>query len=248
MDSLLSKSIALDSNYARAYGYRGWSAMCLKWDFRQAQKDMMRSFSLDPSDDYVLFGLMFLNLYQGNYKEANKWWEIGKDISPNSILNDGPQIHTLYLMGKVPEAIQLALDAVAKHNNRFSYGKLGWVYNLSGKHKEAIEILENGLSKSTVRDPFMMAWLASSYYKFGNKIKAGNLFKELEEMVQKLPNVAVFLAAAYASIGEKKLALDFLDKAYELHDVDMIWLKSDPHFNSLRNETRYQEMLTKVGF
>ncbi len=249
IDSLLTRSLALDSNYARAHLYRSWAALCLKWDFAQAQKGFSKSFSLDPSDDMVFFGFMFLNIYLRNYKEANKWWEIGKDISPNSIFIDGPQIHTLYLMGKEPEAIQLALVGIEKYNNAVIYGKLGWVYNLASKHNDAIEILETGLSKFNRRDPAMMAWLASSYSKSGNKIKAGKLFRELEDLVQnKSPNVAVYLAASYASIGEKKLAMNFLDIAYELHDVDLIWLKSDPHFSSLHNETRYQEMLTKVGF
>ena len=60
--------------------------------------------------------------------------------------------------------------------------------------------------------------------------------------------MAVYTAMAYASIGEKQKALNLLDKAYELHDVDMIWLKEDPHFKSIQNEVRYQEMLKKVGF
>lgn len=249
MDLLLSKSIALDSNHAKAYGYRGWAEICLKWIFRQAEKDLLHSFSIDPTDDNVFFHIMFLNIYLGNFKEANRWWGIGKAISPNSFMIDAPQIHTLFLLGKIPESILFANDALIKYNKGVFYGKMGWVYNLAGQHKEAIEILEAGITKFNNRHPYMLAWLASSYSKSGNKLKSEKIFKELETLVQnKTPNVAVFLAAAYASIGEKKLALDYLDKAYELHDVDMIWLKSDPHFSSIHNETRYQEMLTKVGF
>lgn len=151
--------------------------------------------------------------------------------------------------GDIEEAIQFNLDAIAKYDHLLLYDRLGWIFNLNGQHKGAIEILERGMAKFNARPPSMLSWLASSYYKIGNKIKAGELLKELEDLVEKnAPNVAAYTAMAYASIGEKQKALNLLDKAYELHDVDMIWLKEEPRFKSIQKEVRYQEMLKKVGF
>ena len=248
-DPLYSKSIALDSNLSLAYSSMGWAEMCFKWDFKNAEKYLLKSFSIDPSDDIALSGLVFVYMYGGNYKEANKWWETGKAISPNSQWVDGGHGQTLYLLGKIPEAIQFNKDGIEKYDHIQFYDKLGWLYDLSGQYKEAIEILEKETIKFKARPPSSIAWLASSYYKSGNKIKAQEIFKDLEERVEKKsPDVAIYTAMAYASIGDKQNALRFLDKAYELHDVDMIWLKEDPHFKSLQTEPRYQEMLKKVGF
>jgi adenylate cyclase len=248
-DPLYAKSIALDSNFSLTYSSKGWTEMVLEWDLNNGEKNFLKSFSLDPSDDIALSGLVFVNMYSGNHKEANKWWETGKAISPHSWWVDAGHGNTLFLLGKIPEAIQFSRDGITKYDHILFYDKLGWIYNLTGQHKEAIEILEKEIAKFNARPPSTLAFLASSYYKSGNKVKAVELLKELEDRVEKKsPNVAVYTAAAYASIGEKQKALNFLDRAYELHDGDMIWLKEDPHFKSIQNETRYQEMLKKVGF
>ena len=43
-------------------------------------------------------------------------------------------------------------------------------------------------------------------------------------------------------------AFELLEKAYEDHDVGMLWLKVEPLFDPLRSDPRWQEMLDKVGF
>jgi adenylate cyclase len=248
-DALLAKAIALDSNLSLAYSSIGWVQVIRKWNFYDGEKNFLKSFYLDPSDDIALTGLIYVNLCNSKLRESTKWWETGKAISPYSGWVDGPNATILYLSGKIPEAIQFIRNTIAEHNVIVFYDKLGWIYNLSGQHKEAIEILEKEIKIFNARPASTIAWLASSYYQSGNKVKAGELLKELEDMVEKkTPNVAFSAAAAYASIGEKQKALNFLDKAFELHDVDMIWLKIDPHFKSIQNEVRYEEMLKKVGF
>jgi hypothetical protein len=52
----------------------------------------------------------------------------------------------------------------------------------------------------------------------------------------------------YAATGRTELALQWLEKAYKDHEVEMFWLKVEPLFNPLRNEPRFKELLTKVGF
>ena len=135
-DPLYSKSIALDSNLSLVYSSMGWAEMCFKWDFKNAEKDLLKSFSIDPSDDVALSGLVFVYMYGGNYKEANKCWETGKAISPNSSWVDVGHGMTLYLLGKIPEAIQFNKDGIEKYDHILFYDKLGWVYNLTGKYKE----------------------------------------------------------------------------------------------------------------
>ena len=175
--------------------------------------------------------------------------EIGKAISPNSWWIDAGHGMTLYFLGEIPQAIQFNQYGIEKYDHILFYDKLGWVYDLANHQKEAIGILEEELTKFRIRPASSLAWLASSYYKSGQKEKAGEIFRELENLVNlNKPNVAIYAAAAYASIGEKEKALHFLDKSYGMHDADMIWLKMEPHFISLHNEIRYQEMLKKVGF
>ena len=52
----------------------------------------------------------------------------------------------------------------------------------------------------------------------------------------------------YAQMGETDLAFEWLEKAYDAHEVEMYWLKVEPPFDPIRSNTRWQVMLDKVGF
>jgi hypothetical protein len=57
-----------------------------------------------------------------------------------------------------------------------------------------------------------------------------------------------YLAMIYAQLGEIDTAFEWLEKAYQDHEVEMYWLKVEPPFEPLRNDPRWQVMLDKVGF
>jgi hypothetical protein len=55
------------------------------------------------------------------------------------------------------------------------------------------------------------------------------------------------VAAMYAVRGETDKAFDWLDRAYDARDADLIELKVQPHFKSLRTDRRYRAFLTKMN-
>ncbi|HXG63941.1 MAG TPA: hypothetical protein VNO70_02470 [Blastocatellia bacterium] len=60
---------------------------------------------------------------------------------------------------------------------------------------------------------------------------------------------AYAIARHYALLGEKKQALDWLEKA--IHDgrgdFNLVFIGVDPVFDSLRAEPRYQDILRRMG-
>jgi hypothetical protein len=59
--------------------------------------------------------------------------------------------------------------------------------------------------------------------------------------------VEVRLAEAYAQLGDRQRALDCLEKAYEKHSFWMPFLKVHPHLEPLHSESRFQELLRRIG-
>jgi hypothetical protein len=55
------------------------------------------------------------------------------------------------------------------------------------------------------------------------------------------------LAILYAGLGDQEGALSSLERAYEAHDLQMQFLKVDPHYDSLRGEPRFQDLMRRVG-
>ncbi len=59
---------------------------------------------------------------------------------------------------------------------------------------------------------------------------------------------AWFTALYYASIGNHEKALEWLQKSYDRHEVEMIWLREEPVLKPVRSDPRYIELYHKVGF
>ena len=49
-------------------------------------------------------------------------------------------------------------------------------------------------------------------------------------------------------LGDKDHAFEWLNTAYQEHDVWLIALRTDPRFDSLRSDPRYAELVRKIGF
>jgi hypothetical protein len=51
----------------------------------------------------------------------------------------------------------------------------------------------------------------------------------------------------YAATGRKELALQWFEKGYTNHEVEMFWLKVEPLFKPLHSDPRFQNLLNKIG-
>jgi hypothetical protein len=55
------------------------------------------------------------------------------------------------------------------------------------------------------------------------------------------------IAQVYAGLGEKTLAMEWLDRAYKEHDRGLGILKIDLLLDNVRSEPRFQELMRRVG-
>jgi hypothetical protein len=55
------------------------------------------------------------------------------------------------------------------------------------------------------------------------------------------------IALIYAGLGEKDQAFAWLEKAYEDRSSLMVYLKVEPMLDSLRSDTRFAELVRRIG-
>lgn len=70
------------------------------------------------------------------------------------------------------------------------------------------------------------------------------LEKVSEEDRKKCP---YFLAYVYLGLGDKSYALSQLEFAFDAHSIILGFLKTDPVWDPIRNETRLKSLLKKTG-
>jgi hypothetical protein len=52
----------------------------------------------------------------------------------------------------------------------------------------------------------------------------------------------------YAGLGEVDAAIGHLERSYAESDVWLVWLNTEPRIDSLRADSRFQQLLRRVGF
>jgi hypothetical protein len=58
---------------------------------------------------------------------------------------------------------------------------------------------------------------------------------------------SLWIAAAFARLGEKDAAFEWLEKALQERPPFMLWLKIHPMFESLHGDPRFDDLVKRIG-
>jgi tetratricopeptide (TPR) repeat protein len=107
-------------------------------------------------------------------------------------------------------------------------------------------IAEFQRSKIVVTGAWYQGLLGYAYAISGDRPKAEQMLRELDEMAKRQYVNSTAFAAIYLGLGEKEKALDWLDVAYENQESACWLLKVDPIYDSVREEPRFQALVKKI--
>jgi hypothetical protein len=89
--------------------------------------------------------------------------------------------------------------------------------------------------------------LAQAHGVAGDKLAMTRIVQELAESGHRY--VSTYnVARAYAAIDDKQRALEWLERAYQEHNPDLIELTREPSFASLRSDTKFRELTERIGW
>jgi tetratricopeptide (TPR) repeat protein len=133
-----------------------------------------------------------------------------------------------------------------------AYWLKGAIYLSEGQYEEAVEELEKAVSLGGHQ--IVLADLGSAYGLAGKKDEAAVIVRQLLEMRRREHVPAICLARVYSRIGENDKAIEWLEKAFEEKNGEMVFLKGeiagaadgDP-FNSLGSDPKLMDLLLKMN-
>ena len=85
------------------------------------------------------------------------------------------------------------------------------------------------------------------YATAGEKHGAKEILGELKRLLRTGYASSYASAAIHAGMGETNAAFDFLHRACEVHDPELIWLRWDPQMDNIRSDPRFERLLTRTG-
>jgi hypothetical protein len=92
-----------------------------------------------------------------------------------------------------------------------------------------------------------LAGLAQAYAVAGETPAMARIVQELSDSGHRYVS-PYNVARAYGAIDDKPRALEWLERAYQEHNPDLIELTREPSFASLRSDAKFRELMSRIGW
>jgi predicted Zn-dependent protease len=114
---------------------------------------------------------------------------------------------------------------------------------------EEKELFADALADLEKARPLYNPWSCSELgyinARTGQESQAALALAKLEELNRREPVDPIVFAAPYIGAGDKDQAMVWLNKAYAHHSNALTGLKSDPIYDPLRSDPRFQDLLRR---
>jgi len=142
------------------------------------------------------------------------------------------------------EELQKGLELDPNHSSLRN--ELAETYVQKGMYDEAIDEMQKAVALSG-RSTERLAGLGHCYAAAGKKAAALEILDELSRLSKERYVSPYCVAIVYASLDEKEKAFAYLEEAYEERNPNLIELNTEPAFDELRRDRRYDELVRRIG-
>ena len=236
-------ALELDETLPQAHVSQAFIMMS-EWDWSGAEREYKRAIDLNPNlaDAHSGYGSLLTRM--GRHTEALAEVKRSQELDPLDLRQRVREGSALFFARRYDEAIQ-KFDSVLKlaPDDLVSLIYRAYSYEGKGMFQEAVAEYQKILkdNPSTSRRVFYGYALA----QLGKKSEAQAILEDLKTTKEYVSPAE--LAILYLGLGDKEGAFASLEKAYAAHDVQLQYLKVDAHFDSLRSDPRFVELMRKVG-
>jgi serine/threonine-protein kinase len=253
MKTAAIKALEIDENLAEAHLSQAMISFFYDWEWQKAEQEFKRAIALNPHNAEALsFYSMFLG-FEERFDEAISHGRRSLEIDPLSPLINMNVGWTYFSAGLSDEALDQAGKMIEIEPGFFgAYWLKGAIYLSEGKYEEAVEELKKAVSLGGHQ--IVLADLGSAYGLAGKKEEAAVILDQLLEMRRREHVPAICVARVYSRIGENDKAIEWLEKAFEEKNAEMVFLKGEiagaaegDSLNSLGSDPRLIDLLRKMN-
>ena len=240
------RALEIDATTAEAHTALAAAAGYYDFDWVRADQGYRRALELNPNSavTHDWYGLSAM----GRHDEATAHLRRATELDPLTayIRND---LGVSYVLARrydeaIPEC-RRALDI----DPRFyvGYWCLGMVYWKKGLLEKAMAAYERAVDLEP-NDLWLKGDLALVYAAAGKRARAQQILEEDEEKARREYVTPVALALAHLAVGDLDGTFAWMDKMYEEHHPELIWMNQQPRYDRLRGDPRWHELMRKIGF
>jgi len=240
------RAIELDSTLGEAHISLAYCLDAFDWDFASAGREFTRGIELSPgyATGYEWYGWHLASL--GRNGEAVAQVEKATSLDPLSLIISSDLAEELLVAHRYDEAMEQARKTI-NMDSFFApaHYVLGQEFMQKHLYPEAIAELQRAIELSAGSTAFT-ANLAYAYAVSGRRNEAVKILNDLKNRSQNGFSNAAEIALVYVGLDQKDQAMAWLEKAFE--ERFSPWVLMRPAFDPLRSDSRFQDLLHRIGF
>ncbi len=216
-----------------------------EWDWAGAESAHKRAIELSPNYAAAHNNYAAYLITMGRTAEALAEIKRAQGLDPFRISTKANEAAIFLFARRYDEALQVAQDVIKL---QLDYGLiheyLANTYAAKRMYTEAINEYEKYMSING-ETTGILSYLGYAYAMSGKREEALAILDKLKT-TKKYVSPAD-LGVLYAGLGDKEAAFQSLARAYAAHDMQLWSLKVNPHYDSLRADPRFAELMRRVG-
>jgi DNA-binding winged helix-turn-helix (wHTH) protein/TolB-like protein/tetratricopeptide (TPR) repeat protein len=239
-------ALRLDDSLAEAHSSLGMLSLFYEWDWTRAEHEFKRAIDLNPN--YALAHDWYASdlLDTGRCGEALEQARRAQELDPLSFVINGKLGRAYYSCGQYHQAITTLQRVVdLDPNYARARARLGVAYLASQSFAEAIRQLRVA-QRLSATDPNIEALFGYAEARSGDPEAARQTLTRLVERSHHEYVPAFNMALICVGLGDIRNALDWLEKAYQERDTQMMYVKTDPLLEPLHSNPRFGALLRRM--
>lgn len=244
--SAAETAVRLDDTLAEGHVALGGKSLFFERDWPGARKEFERAIELNPNqpDAHELLGYYWE--VAGQFDKAGAELRSAQKITPLMGLINMDVGALEYYQHHYDEAIDLYGKAHTLDPDFVPFPfMLAQAYERKGAPELAIDECRKALVSSP-NNPNILNALGYAYASAGRKDEAQTILNSFLEMRKKHFVSPFMIALLYTSMARKDEAFDWLNKAYDERDPQLIWFHIDPQLDSLHSDPRFTQLLQRM--
>jgi TolB-like protein/Flp pilus assembly protein TadD len=241
------KALELDDKLSEAHGALGMIKFFFEWDWAGAEQAFRRAMELNQSSSLTssYYGLYLCTM--GRAEEAVILAQQAEKLDPLAPITYVSLGISLNRAGRYEDSVQQCLKGLEVFPDFYGlHTVLGLIHLDKGKYDAAIAEYEKSqaITGGIAAD---ISILGQALALAGREQAARKLLRQLEQ-AEPERTTPVGLAVIYAGLGEKRKAIEWLEKACEERTAELVWLSKGPMYASLRRDPDFQRLLRTMNF
>jgi TolB-like protein/DNA-binding winged helix-turn-helix (wHTH) protein/Tfp pilus assembly protein PilF len=236
------KSLEIDDNLAEAHAALALILQNYDWDWQTSEREFRRAIQLNPNDATAHQWYAEHLMWRGRFDEALRESEEAGRLDPLSLIVASDNGAIYYFSRQYDRAIE----------------KWRWVLQMNPQFPRAHLIVaayvEKGMYSEANRqipicptEPWCWANAAYIYGRTGNRAQAEQSIRGLTRLSRQRPVDPLLFACAWAGMKDNEQILNWLEKAYAQHSIEIVTLRVSPAWDPVRGDPRFRELVRKVN-